>query len=283
MGTGRSGSTILEILLAAAPGVHGGGELFDVIEDGVIRNVNCSCGAAFADCPVWHPVAQAITPLIGRADLANAAFRREEWHGGFWRQWLARKPLPELYARYQNVLIDALRRASGQVTVIDSSKYAGRALALHRLFGPRMKVIWLVRRPAGILHSLRKPNRDEQRPKPLVRAVLYVAYVMVCCRLARARLGDDCRVLHYEDLLSDPGPTLKALTQWTGLDFNAVATRAVQGASFDPGHVITGNRLRLQKTIRLLPARDEYHDLPAPWKFASKLLGLLYLTFSLTQ
>jgi hypothetical protein len=283
MGTGRSGSTILEILLAAAPGVHGGGELFDVIEDGLIRNVTCSCGAAFADCPVWRPVAQAITPLIGNAQTANANFRRVEWHAGFWRRWLARKPLPELYVRYQQALIHALQRASGQVIVIDSSKYAGRALALQQIYGRSLKVIWIVRRPSGILHSLRKPNPDEQRPKPLWHALPYVAYVTLCCRLARARLRDDCYVLHYEDLLNDPAATIARLGQWAHMDLNEVATRVSEGAPFSPGHVITGNRLRRQGSVRLKAPPDQHQDLPPTWRAAAWLLDRWYAALSLTR
>lgn len=251
MGTGRSGSTVLEIVLAAAPQTHGGGELFDVIDDGLRRNVACSCGQPFSACPIWRPVGEALHPMVQSPDEAVAASRRLEWHRGFWRQWLAPRPLPETYARSQRTILDALRKASGARTVVDSSKYAGRALALHSLLGKELKVVWLLRSPAGILQSFRKQNPDEQRPKSLLSAVLYVAYVTLCCRLAQIRLRDQCLVVHYEDFMADPQQELQRIGNWSGMDFADVQRRIAADEGLLVGHLLTANRLRKNRLIRL--------------------------------
>lgn len=254
MGTGRSGSTILEIVLAHAASTHGAGELFDVIEDGLERNVTCSCGQPFNQCELWLPVSQALQPYRSHLAETKAMMRGIEWHHGFWGQWLNRRPLPAQYKDFNDTLFKTLHQHTGRATVIDSSKFAGRALALHRLYGSRVKVVWLVRSPAGILHSFRKPNNDEQRPKGLLKAAAYVAYVALCCRLARGRLGDSCLPMHYESIMAAPADELKRLADWSGLDLADAIGRLGAGEPFTVGHLLTANRIRKLGRVRWSPA-----------------------------
>jgi hypothetical protein len=53
LGSGHSGSTMLQFLLAAHPGVVGLGEVFQPAGRTVDGSTSCSCGADFASCPVW--------------------------------------------------------------------------------------------------------------------------------------------------------------------------------------------------------------------------------------
>lgn len=276
MGTGRSGSTILEIVLAGVAGIHGAGELFDVIEDGLQRNALCSCGQPFDRCPVWQPVSRALAPLAPDPIAATAQFRRIEWHRGCLQSWLSPRPLPALYARYQRTLLDALRATTGAATLIDSSKYAGRALALRQLLGEDLKVVWLLRSPAGILQSFRKPNQDEQRPKSLLSAFTYVLLVTLCCRLAQARLGPQCLVLHYEDFMASPQRELRGLGDWSGIDFSHVQQRIASGEDFDVGHLLTANRLRKQGRVHLRPETPLRQQLPGAHQVAAMVLNVWY-------
>lgn len=251
MGTGRSGSTVLEIALAQAAGAHGGGELFDVIDDGLRRDLDCSCGQAFSRCPVWGPVAQALRPLAPDPDALCRRFRKIEWHHGFWRRWPLSAPLPAEYTNYQLAVIRALQGVSGASTIVDSSKYPARALALNRLLDDDLRVIWLLRKPEGILQSFRKPNRDEQKPKSTWRAAAYVLYVTLCCRLARARLGPRCLVVHYEQFMRDPARELARIGDWAGMDVQAAVQNLAAGAPMPVGHLLTANRLRKNSQITL--------------------------------
>ncbi len=276
MGTGRSGSTILEIVLADAVGAHGAGELFDVIEDGLQRNVLCSCGQPFDRCPIWQPVSRALAPLAPDPVAATAQFRRIEWHRGCLQRWLSPRPLPAQYESYQRTLLDALRAATGAATLIDSSKYAGRALALNQLLGEDLKVVWLLRSPSGILQSFRKPNQDEQRPKALLSAFTYVLFVSLCCRLAQARLGSQCLVIHYEDFMAAPERELQRLGDWSGIDFSHVKQRIGSGENFDVGHLLTANRLRKQGRVHLRPETPLRQQLPGAHQVAAMVLNVWY-------
>ena len=56
MGTGRSGTTILEVLLANNPGFTGVGEVHRVVRHGFLEDRVCSCGKSARQCEVWAQV-----------------------------------------------------------------------------------------------------------------------------------------------------------------------------------------------------------------------------------
>ena len=56
MGTARSGTTILEILLGNNPGIANLGEVSHIFAHGFIRNDDCACGHPARECPVWGEV-----------------------------------------------------------------------------------------------------------------------------------------------------------------------------------------------------------------------------------
>src|SRR6185312_11260354 len=55
-GAGRSGSTLLAMLLGGLPGCTAVGELRHIWERGVIANRLCGCGEPFHECPFWTAV-----------------------------------------------------------------------------------------------------------------------------------------------------------------------------------------------------------------------------------
>ena len=57
-GSARSGSTLLESLLARIPGFCSVGELVFIWERGLKRNDRCGCGARFHDCAFWAQVGE---------------------------------------------------------------------------------------------------------------------------------------------------------------------------------------------------------------------------------
>ena len=58
-GAGRSGSTLLELLLGQFDGVFAAGELHSMWHRGLIENRRCGCGLPFRHCAVWKSVFEA--------------------------------------------------------------------------------------------------------------------------------------------------------------------------------------------------------------------------------
>src|SRR5205085_11955382 len=125
-GSGRSGSTLLDLLMAGVDGCTAVGELRYLWQRGVVEDRLCGCGERFSACPFWQAVmARAFgdTPpdphrMIALQDrgtrmrqiAANAVSRTRAAHR---------------LEEYPQVLADVVRaiaEVSGAGTVVDSSK-----------------------------------------------------------------------------------------------------------------------------------------------------------------
>ncbi len=257
MGTARSGSTILEILLAHGERCLGVGELTAIVQDGFIENKPCSCGAPFDKCTFWGKVKEklALSPetLQEWAELQH----KVEWHTGFLRQCFGLLSAHEWerYCEYNRKLLQALREISGAAIIVDSSKYAGRALALSRMNGVDLRVICLTRSPEGLMTSFQKPNKDEQRPKKPWAVFRYYVFVMISLRVAMWKLREErIYTLDFEELLANPVGQIARLATWASMDQGGTQRRLNEREYFDVGHLVTGNRLRRTGKVRFSSA-----------------------------
>lgn len=264
MGTARSGSTILEIMLSHGRGVFGAGEITSLIEDGFIENKPCSCGRACHDCEVWGRVLEKLD--MNRAELeAWASLQHKvDWHDGLLRQLIGSLSQKDK-ARYKELnrrLLRAIAEVTGAATIVDSSKYAGRALALARIVEADVKVICLTRSPAGLMASFQKPNKEEQRPKGVLATTVYYMTVATLLRLATMILGRD-KVLQvsYESFLEESQATLRTIELWAGIELSDIINKLEMREEFSVGHLVTGNRLRKKGAIRFNPRlSDSYRE-----------------------
>lgn len=259
MGTARSGSTILEILLARGRHCVGVGELSAIVQDGFIENKPCSCGSTFYQCDFWSQIVRRLALSNERIEEWACVQRKIDWHTGFFRQMLGlvSKCDWEQYQALNVQLLQAIHDVSGAAVIVDSSKYAGRALALGRLSEVDLSVICLTRSPEGLMNSFRKPNKDEQRPKRPWAVFRYYAFVVLSLRIAAARLKDRVIAQSYEDFLAEPASGLRKITNVFDVDLSGVIMAVENGESFEVGHLVTGNRLRKSKSVRLMRPKDE--------------------------
>ena len=252
MGTARSGSTILEILLAHGERCLGVGELTAIVQDGFIENKPCSCGAPFNKCAFWGEVKEKLA-LSPKALQEWAKLQHKvEWHTGFLRQCLGLLSAHEWkrYCEYNQNLLKALREISGAAIIVDSSKYAGRALALGRMNEVDLSVICLTRSPEGLMASFQKPNRDEQRPKKPWAVFRYYVFVMISVYVALKKLGGLTIRLRFEDLIADPVAAVSEIEEKSKVIVSDIVRKLKKNDCFEVGHIVTGNRLRKNKSIR---------------------------------
>ncbi len=75
MGYGRSGSTLLDVLLDAQPGVLGMGEVTHLFRFAAEGGA-CACGSSYVDCRVWGQAIRAVMPPSSRNLWAAAKLNR---------------------------------------------------------------------------------------------------------------------------------------------------------------------------------------------------------------
>lgn len=252
MGTGRSGSTILEILLGHGADCIGAGELTSIVQDGFIDNKVCSCSKSFRECVFWSKILTSMA--LENSEITEWAYlqKKIDWHTGFLLQLFRLIPKREIdkYNEYNRKLLTAIREISGTKVIIDSSKYTGRALALSRLSDIELCVVCLTRSPEGLMASFQKPNKDEQPPKKPWAVFRYYASVLSLLRVAVTLVKCKVIFLRYEDMLSRRGETLADIEKAAGINLSASIECVEHNKAFDVGHLITGNRLRKNKQVK---------------------------------
>jgi len=252
MGTARSGSTILDIMLGHGEHCVATGELALIVQDGFIENKKCSCGQHFDACRFWSRIREEID--LSPSELAEwAAIQRKfDWHSGFFFNLMTafRQQEKILYQRYNSALLLAIQHISHRKVIVDSSKYSGRALALSRIPGINLRVICLTRSPEGILSSFKKTNCDEQLPKSTLGSMVYYCAVLTMLRISCWVLPQTVLQIKYEELLSNPEKTLKKIERSSNINLKKVKQKIHQNTDFNTGHIVTGNRLRHQEKVQ---------------------------------
>src|SRR5207302_3508369 len=168
-GAGRSGSTVLALLLAQLPGFVAVGGVSNLWERGLQKNYLCGCGVHFWDCPFWTQVG---AEAFGGWDAVDSdrllsmrfeitRYRRWPWHLAPRLRPAFRARLAE-YSQHVSRVYAAVRAASGARTVIDSSHDAMSALVLRQASNVNLRILHLVRDSRAVAFSL---SRRRLRPE----------------------------------------------------------------------------------------------------------------------
>jgi hypothetical protein len=153
-GSGRSGSTVLGVLMTRATRAFNCGELRE-LWDSLEAGRRCQCGSVLADCDLWASVVDDVRRTLGVDFAAAMEARRARRH---WSRTARRFAwLSPLDVALRNATEQAIERVTGASIIIDTSKLQ-QALATAARRQRRMVVIHLVRDPRGVAFSRRRPK-----------------------------------------------------------------------------------------------------------------------------
>lgn len=261
-GYGRSGSTALATILSGHPSVVAVGEATFLADDWADPERPCSCGATYGECEFWSGLTFAPHELDG----ARHALRAVDRH--VLRPWL-RHPLRAQsstaadYRRFTEKVNAYARLRSGCPIVLDSSKSArgaaARSVALHRLAGEDVHLVHLVRDGLASVDSMVTTGSNwaieghaRVRRLRAPRAAVGWVRANLCALGARVVLGRGRSMqLSYDELLSNPAAALTRVGELVGVDLSTVATGVELHRPFPVGHVVGGNRIRMQGAVEL--------------------------------
>lgn len=258
---GRSGSTVLERLVATFPGHVAVGEVVHLWERGLKDDDLCGCGAAFSACPFWGEVGERAYGGFGRLSADGViALKRQVDRNRFLPYLLADGRAPAAYrdalARYGAVLeplYAAIADVSGAGTIIDSSKHPSYAYVLHRAAGHDLRLVHLVRDARGVANSVRKvvvrPETGDRHAEMERLGTFTVGGRWLSHNTAFHLLAREVPTvfLRYEDFARFPEAALREIAGLTGvadIDAHLAAMRA--GTLPQPVvHSVAGNPIRL--------------------------------------
>ena len=192
-GLGRSGSTILDVVLGTHPQIESVGEVGNIVRNGWISRESlrgipkdklrvpiCTCGkrldVLYVDtpdeaCPFWSSVRR---EWVERTDgdsiesypkLQNDFELKRRWPRLLYEKRRPSAPFRS-YARLTRTFFQSIRAVSGKPIIVDSAMVPVRALALGMIPGIDLYVVHLVRDGRGVM------TRTLDSPQPGIRVGL---------------------------------------------------------------------------------------------------------------
>jgi hypothetical protein len=265
-GFGRSGSTLLDRVLAQVPGCVAVGELVHLPQRGLLDDERCGCGAPFSSCPFWVEVGR-VAFGAGGWQWVDAARLRSLQIAVDRNRRIPAMTVPALAPSTRRAqdelgmwfagLYEAVAQVSGAQVVVDSSKHASTAFLLRRAPGIDLRVVHLVRDSRGVAYSWAKrvPRPEVTAARQLMprygagrAATKWLSYNSLFHLLGRA--GVPTVSLRYEQLVADPPAALRRTLGLVGLqvsDADLGFLDADGGAvELHPSHSVAGNPMRFR-------------------------------------
>jgi hypothetical protein len=266
-GSPRTGSTLVERLLGALPGVCNVGEVALMWERGLIRGERCGCGVPLLRCPFWREVGEV---AFGGWDSFDApeflALKRSVDRNRFIPRLLADGDSARLftggatcrdameYAAVYARLYRAARQVSGCAVTVDASKHASLAFCLRTEPEIDLRVIHLVRDPRAVAYSwtrrVRRPEAEgaaDASPRYIptlspARSAMRWNIQNLGFHLLAAR-GAAARLMRYEDFIAAPVARMQELAEFAGVE-PELSFMTDTGADLGLTHTAGGNPMR---------------------------------------
>lgn len=268
-GTGQNGATLVSRMLGELPGFLAIGEVGRLWDKGLIEHVECSCGAVFDACPFWTEIGRVAYGGWDRLDAAEIVRLRDSL---VLKESRLQHPFalpfllaPGLWPAYRDRLVayqelmSTLYRGIHEVMpdriIVDAMKIPAHVYMLSGLI-PEFDVrfVHLVRDSRGVANSNAKvvprqgslaeqPYRGQRGPAK--SAVRWTWFNLSSEVLSLVRRVPMMRI-RYETFVHDPAAALKQMAAFMGESIDDVAFLHGREASLSPGHLVAGNRMRLQ-------------------------------------
>ncbi len=258
MGAGRSGTTLLDTILGNNPGIFSAGELnrFPKYYGTPLLVEDDSPTARF-----WGSFKSKF-PVEMQADRFRTMHQichSFEYHSNFYKLWVpvGRRQLPA-YQEYLKNFFTYLQSLTDAPVIVDSSKYPLRGYYLARFLPVEVTFIYIRRNPMDVVRSFAKKG-IEQPSQGWLSANIYMFIVNSLCLAILRLLNRNHKMvsIRYHDLVADPETTLTVIGKALDIKLDQSIHLARSGGPFQKGMLFDGNRIRLEKEIRLHPVTGE--------------------------
>lgn len=287
-GSGRSGSTLFERLLAESPAVAALGETVHLWERGLADDELCGCGEPFSACPFWNKIGieafgdwDQLEP--GEAVALRRAVVRSRNAAGLLGlparpSWRLKR---DLLARRLTRLYRGAAAVADVRVLVDSSKQPAYAMLLHRAMVD-LRCVLVLRDPRAVAYSWQRAVR---RPEVVAENVLMPRYGLVrtaltwdlyaILYLALRLLRVPVMVVRYEDLIEQAESTVRAALWFAGVENDDSVASSITGDSADlsVAHTVAGNPMRF--TIGKVELRPDDEWRTGLSDARQRLVGLL--------
>lgn len=245
IGAGRSGSTLIDIVLGNQSNFVSAGELNRFAKrKGFPHDPRDKEVAAF-----WENVRNDIGSLDSNV---FKTFEKMEYHSSFFKNSFV-KNNKSSYLNFNRKLFSSIsKNIPYGSTIIDSSKYPLRGLYLSELFNKDISYIYIQRDPVNVVSSFQNKS-VEQPSKSVFSSNVYLIVVNWLSNyvLNILRRNHYVVTIKYEDFCNDPISNLCRIENELKIDLTNVKLKISKGEKLNVGKLFDGNRLRLKNSIEI--------------------------------
>lgn len=284
VGSGHSGSTILDMALGSSVDAFSLGEIEELHLE-LSSNTPCVCGPPIKSCEFWKEVCYRIKRAHD-IDFMRKPYSFRLMPEGKRSPYMLMRVIEDMKkvfgASYSNnswmintkILYDTIFVVSKVPVLIDSSKDIMRALMLRKFLKNdyNFRIIHLVRDVRGVVHSNMKSYyrvkfpgsttfelkpREAREATSVDKAILSWIYVnILIIGITRSLLKrDQWRQVRYEDLSDGPNIILPQVSQWIGITYDDNMINFGNTTH----HNVSGNPSRFNST-KIIPSRKNWKE-----------------------
>lgn len=264
--TGRSGSTLLDMLLGSHSQIATAGEIqilpHEMINNGV--NQPCGCGQPIAECPFWHQIIEQVQPLAKPQPQIH--YFREQHNTSHTLRYKhllefhyknileSQQDVIDIYGRNNYQLFEKFLDITEQFTqvkptwIVDASKDPYRLLWLVKSDLFNIKVLHLVKNPKAFAYSMTRRilNNENYRGQAykltIQKTVSWLIHNYLIRKIAQNYLSSsDYLLVNYEKLASEPQKTFQEVLNLIGCQSESNFEQEFKSNTI---HTIAGNPMR---------------------------------------
>ena len=256
--SGRSGSTLLEILLDTFENIWTLGEIY-VLPWEIEKNKGvCGCGKELNDCEFWAPIISQFQTLL-ELNGNIARFRDDYSVSKFFRfreliNILLRKSISDTqsltdFCSANRTLLSAIKKESSAYKntemsyLVDSSKIFYRLFWLIQCKSISVKVIHIAKDPRSFVYSKIKAEKPSlgKLLKAFRMSIRYTIENQLIETVLRNIPKENTLFIRYEDLATHPEKKLEEIACWLNLKYEPDAINDFRSKE---NHGIAGNIMR---------------------------------------
>lgn len=232
-GIGRSGTTILDMILSTFPAAVGLGEVFQFMRDfnynwPKAEFLKCACGASLMHCPMWGPLGK----MLKKKNLTDTASRYSEM-------------LNHFQVSFPNhIIVDSSGNADKRSPVIEMC-----------MADPNIdfRSIFLARDVRGWVNSMKRADirywKEGNRRRWIPEIMYFFRWHQRNSEILKYHKKQNIPtiIIGYEGLVFDTESVMAKIAKFIDMPWNGNSFSLENANS----HIAIGNRIRLDKSKRL--------------------------------
>lgn len=236
MGTGRSGSTLLDVFLGNNDNTISLGEINRFPDHEGVPPGRDKTSPVYS---FWNSVREDLEENSNiDYKLQNQLARKNEYHTAAFRLNVGKSH--QDYCHFTRLLYKAISKHTAEKILIESSKYPLRALHISRILkdtSVNIVFIYLKRNPVNVVTSFQKKNLEQPFKGFWASNVYYFVVNLLCMRTRHIVRKQGYKVLNlkYEDFIANPLDILNKVNSTTELDFTSLKDRVAKNERLKTG------------------------------------------------